>query len=81
MTKYSFCESVVAGPLSPWHIRELTDNGKKLGGGIDTGSLCGRVRAGWDLERDVVGYPLDVVTDGRRHVCKVCADKFRELTK
>lgn len=54
--KYSFCESVTASSISPWCIRELSiANGRKLGGGIDSDSLCGRVRAtwGWDLPIDV----------------------------
>ena len=48
---YSFCESVWATSISPWCIRELTSAGKKLGGGIDTPSLCGRCERsmGWDL--------------------------------
>jgi hypothetical protein len=48
----SFCESVYASSMSRWHIRELTEVGLKLGGGIDTPSLCRRVLApkGWDLQ-------------------------------
>ncbi len=46
---FSFCESVFAGPRSRWHVRRLTEAGKKLGGGIDTPSLCGHVKEGWDL--------------------------------
>lgn len=55
MSEYSYCESVTASGSSPWHIRRLTDAGRKTGGGIDTDSLCGRVKApyGWDLERAV----------------------------
>ena len=34
---------------SPWHIRQLTEAGKKMGGGIDTPSLCGRKQNGWDV--------------------------------
>ena len=49
---YSFCESVTATSISPWCIRPLTAVGRKLGGGADTPSLCGRVRVGygWDLQ-------------------------------
>lgn len=53
MTQYSFCESVTASSISPWCIRELDPAiGRKCGGGIDSDSLCGRVKAqhGWDLE-------------------------------
>jgi hypothetical protein len=51
--KWSFCESVAAGPLSRWHIRQRSaDQPLKLGGGIQTASLCGHPKAdrGWDLE-------------------------------
>jgi hypothetical protein len=50
-TGYSFCESVTASALSPHHIRKLTDVGLKLGGGVDTPTLCGKdihITNGWD---------------------------------
>ena len=84
-TVYAFCESVAAGPLSPWHIRPLTEVGRKTSGGIDTPSLCGHVTPktnGWDLESvEVKNYPLDGVRDGRRLVCKKCADAYKALLK
>ena len=48
---YSFCESASASSSSPWCVRLLTDQGQKLSGGVDTESLCGRVKPpfGWDL--------------------------------
>jgi hypothetical protein len=48
----SFCESVSATSRSRWHLRRLTTVGPWTGGGIDTPSLCGRVKVGlgWDLE-------------------------------
>lgn len=51
MDDYSFCEAVTASSISPWCVRKLTSARQKLGGGVDTSSLCGRVRAGmgWDL--------------------------------
>lgn len=53
--KISYCESVYATGTSPWHLRRLTAAGRKLGGGVDTASLCGRVQPpyGWDLESKV----------------------------
>jgi len=57
----SFCESVTASSLSPWCVRKLTSAGKKLGGGVDTESLCGRVRlgSGWDLDVEFsVNHPM-----------------------
>ncbi len=59
MTIYSFCEASTAGSRSRWHIRPLTEVGRKLGGGVDTPSLCGHVdrrRGGWDREPEVL-YP------------------------
>ena len=46
--KFSFCETAFATGTSPWHIRELSEAGRKLGGGADTPTLCGR-EAAWDL--------------------------------
>jgi hypothetical protein len=69
--KYSFCESVYAGPRSAWHIRELTEAGKKMGGGIDTATLCERVKQGWDLEVDINEFHLENQT------CKDCLEVYR----
>ncbi len=38
---YAFCESVTG--IGRWHIRRLSEKGLKLGGGIDTPTLCKRV--------------------------------------
>ncbi len=71
MDRYSFCESVTATGKSPWCIRELTTNGQKLSGGVDTSSLCGRVKSpfGWDLS-----VPVSF-----RHpkICKECLKKVK----
>lgn len=63
----SFCESVWAGSASPWHLRVLSAVGRKVGGGIDTPSLCGHVQPpnGWDLEAEVTAGHLG-------HVCGKC---------
>lgn len=74
--KYSFCESVTATSFSPWHIRKLTDAGRKLTGGIDTDSLCERVKAscgGWDLRVEITKSQLSGT-----HICKTCLIKFAE---
>jgi len=70
--KYSFCESAFATSISPWCIRPLTDVGRKLSGGIDTPSLCGRVHSqlGWDLNT-----PVDLSLS---RVCKKCAQLMTE---
>jgi hypothetical protein len=71
--KYSFCEPVWAGSLAPWCVRPLTDKGRKLGGGVDTASLCslcGRVDpakgGGWDLSAECT-ISLD-----HRYMCVRC---------
>ena len=71
MHGYSFCESVHAGNLSPWHLRRLTDQGMKLPGGIDTSSLCGRVKSpyGWDLN-----VPVSLTHPS---ACKECLRKLK----
>lgn len=66
MKLLSFCESIHAGPTSPWHIRAREeDMPLKFGGGIQTTSLCGRVKTGWDLEVPVSKNHYD-------HTCKDC---------
>jgi len=67
-----FCESSSAGGLAVWHLRQLSDAGPKYGGGLDTPSLCGRVKPpyGWDLEVAVT----------ERHLltaCPACVAAFR----
>ena len=64
-TEYSFCESIHATSTSPWHIRRLTDAGRKPGGGIDTKSLCGHVERGWDLNVKITSHHLE-------HACPRC---------
>jgi hypothetical protein len=71
---YSFCESVTANVTSPWHIRKLTAAGKKLGGGIDTESLCGLVKRGWDLGVEITEHHLG-------HACKECVKLYKEQVR
>jgi len=81
--KYSFCESVTG--IGPWHIRPLTAWGRKLGGGIDTGSLCGRVQpmgifgpdghrggGGWDIGVEIKPDRLD-------GPCPKCVEEYRKI--
>jgi hypothetical protein len=65
--EFSFCESVHAGSNSHWHIRKLTEVGKKPGGGIDTASLCGHVRPSWGWDVEVTFNPSRV-----SDICKKC---------
>lgn len=71
----SFCESMCAWPGSPWHIRVLTNKGRKLGGGIDTGSLCGLVKMGGDLDVDINEYHLN------NNTCQGCLTKYRKMER
>lgn len=66
MVEYSYCEPTWAAPLADWCIRPLTDVGRKLSGGVDTESLCGRVlvNQGWDL--DILVEP------DKPGICKMC---------
>lgn len=75
MVEYSYCEPVWAAPLASWCIRPLTDAGRKLGGGVDTESLCGRVSVeqGWDLP-----YPVEADKPG---ICKICEKLWTAETR
>ena len=65
--KYSFCETIAA---YVWHIRPLTDVGRKLSGGADTAALCG-AKALWDINFPVnVEIPLD-------GICFKCRQIYR----
>lgn len=77
LSAYSFCEPSTAGPCAPWCIRKLTAAGRKLGGGVDTPSLCGRVSltslggvGGWDIR-----VPVEMDHPG---ACKRCVAMLRE---
>lgn len=68
MTKFAFCESVTID--TPWHIRILTSNELKVGGGVDTKALCGK-EVYWDLLTEITPHHLT-------HCCRKCAEKFKE---
>jgi hypothetical protein len=58
---HSYCEAWTATSVSLWHIRRLTSVGKKLSGGADTKSLCGREMS-WDRAPVVTkNPPLDSI--------------------
>jgi hypothetical protein len=87
---YAFCESVSAGGASRWHVRKLDAAGLKLGGGITTPSLCGRVRPmgqpypGEPKRKGVGGWDLRVeITEDRlmRSACPSCALRYEETTR
>ena len=69
--EFALCESVSATGAGPWCIRRVTSTGLHSGGGIDTDSLCGWVKApyGWDLDVEVSEYHLS-------HACPRCLRVF-----
>ena len=74
LTGYSFCESVAASGCSMWHIRKLGPKGPMFGGGIDTHSLCGHVKDGWDLEVTITSFHL------KNNTCAWCHKLLLEVT-
>ena len=68
---HSICESVHASSRSPWHIRPNTGP-LKLGGGIDTPSLCGLVKSGWDI-----GPPAVEDVAHADFMCPACVAAWR----
>ena len=74
-SEFSFCESTHAGSNTKWHIRKLTHKGRKLGGGIDTKSLCGFVtpeRGGWDSCVFLSAHHI------KHNTCSACAEKYKK---
>ena len=71
--EYSFCETATAGGASPWHIRTLTGIGRKLGGGADTPSLCGR-QVAWDIGVELTEHHVG-------HCCPKCRAIFESRRK
>lgn len=71
----AYCEPVTAGPLAPWCIRKLSDVGLKTTGGVDTPSLCGRVKPFGRGKGELGGWDLRVPVDLQRPAnlaCKKC---------
>lgn len=70
---YAFCEPVWSGPLHRWHIRKIDPSvGLRLGGGIDSASLCSAVppNQGWDLQVRITEHHLS-------HACPQCVAAYR----
>ncbi len=74
--RFSFCESVTASSMSPWHIRRIPTDTEplKLGGGITSGSLCGVVKPvyGWDV-------PVPLTPHHLKYCCRKCRAALEEL--
>jgi hypothetical protein len=73
--KFYLCASDTATSQSFWHIRPACFE-KKLGGGIETGSMCGRVKAqhGWDLKTDLEEHVK--LGSSRYYLCPRCLDIY-----
>lgn len=71
---YAFCEPVHASSKAIWHIRELTEVGRKLGGGADTPSLCGL-----EVARDLPVPVSELMAEIGG--CKKCLKLYREVLK
>jgi hypothetical protein len=67
---HSFCETMFASGETPWHIRKLGPVGRKLGGGADTPSLCGK-SVSWDLNVEITAHHLT-------HCCLYCRQIYKE---
>lgn len=75
---YAFCEPSYASSWSRWHIRPINPNtGLKLSGGIDTESLCGRIKpfgsgghGGWDLN-------VRIDEHHSNHSCAECVAEYK----
>ena len=68
---YAFCESVHASGHSLWHIRTLTDEGPKFGGGADTSALCDR-KVAWDIDVELTKHHIE------KNTCPACQKAYRE---
>lgn len=77
--EYAFCESVLAGSKSRWHIRKVKDR-LFLTGGLDTPSLCGHVKPFGPALGDIGGVDVNVKITERHlgHSCPECVEKYRE---
>ena len=73
--EFAYCETIWASGISKWHIRQLTERGKKPSGGADSPGLCGREVA-WDLEVPITAKNLDP-----KYVCTLCRMKYITLTE
>lgn len=69
-SQFAFCESMHATGATPWHIRKLTTQGLKFGGGADTKALCDR-KVAWDLHVKITSHHLT-------HCCLKCAQEFKK---
>lgn len=68
---FAFCETVTAGPTTPWHIRDLGPGGVLYLSGIPLGgvAICGR-KVAWDLSVEITEHHLS-------HACRQCVEAFR----
>jgi len=72
----SYCETMAA--IGMWHIRVLTDNGRKISGGADSMTLCG-LDAAWDVpSADVpfVFHPAVARDNHHGRTCRMCSAAY-----
>lgn len=80
-TGLSYCENVFASGTSPKHIRQLTENGLKQGGGADTLALC-EMKVAWDVSEIESLAALEQrksVEHASNRICSSCLTHAREL--
>jgi hypothetical protein len=77
--EYAFCESAVAGVNARWHIRKVQEK-LHLGGGINTPSLCGRVKPTGPERGAIGGWDVNVKITERHleHSCQACVEAYRK---
>lgn len=78
-TGLSYCETIHATGTSPHHIRVLTDEGMKTGGGADTPALCG-VDVAWDTSIVASLKELDARIANEHPSNRVCVN-CREIAR
>lgn len=69
---YAFCENQAAGSASRWHIRHLTEDGLKLGGGVTTPALCGHL-VHWDRKYPINRVAVFLLADS---ICPKCSAAY-----
>lgn len=76
---YVLCEPVFATSWTRIHIRNLEGKEPKVGGGINTPTLCGRLMYyGWDLEEPITIASLDAgLNSDVNPACPKCAEIWK----
>jgi len=79
LSKYSWCETITSS--GRYHIRRLSDKGRKVNGGADTISLCG-LRPAWDItERYPVNESTIIATPHYGYPCRECVSNLNKIER